>query len=290
MATRFVLCFALFVVLAPSSRAADGAPTVKDLVASAAEYVQRFEQEFSEVISLERYEQHVEQRRDAPPRAWLLISSDARTLTSEMLLTRLPDRRTWLTVRNVLTVDGEAVPDSEDRLERALAESGSAGVLRTLADEGARFNLGRIRRNVNDPTLALRFLARETQAGFAFSLAGREAIADVDTWKLAFVERRTPSLVRNARNEDLPATGSIWLSVADGAVVRTTVAMTDKRAHLQATGVVDYQRERKLDMWVPAQMVERYIQRAGKIEERIVCTASYSDFRRFETSGRLVPR
>jgi hypothetical protein len=287
MGRALLLPLGLVVFFTSSSQAAD-TPAVKDLIARAAEYVQTFEDEFSAVISLEQYDQHAEQRREAPPRAWLLISSEARTLRSEMLLTRLPDQRTWLTVRNVLAVDGQAVPDSEDRLERALSESRSAGVLRALADEGARFNLGRIRRNVNDPTLALRFLSRETHAGFAFSLAGREPIAGVDAWKLTFIERRTPTLVRNARNEDLPATGSIWLSVADGAVVRTTLGILDKRARLQATNSVDYQREQKLDLWVPVRMSESYIQSTGKIEERIVCTATYADFRRFETSGRLV--
>ena len=260
---------------------------VKDLLARAAEYVQRFEEEFSAVISLEQYQQRAEQHREAPPRAWLLIASEARTLRSEMLFARLPDRRRWLTIRNVLTVDGEAVPDSADRLERALSESASAGVLRTLADEGARFNLGRIRRNVNDPTFALRFLSRDAQAGFSFSLAGREPAGGVDAWKLAFTER-SPSLVRNARNEDLPAKGSIWLSVADGTVLRTDFTIVDKRARLQATSTVDYERERKLGTWVPVRMAESYTQRTGQIEERIVCTAMYSDFRRFETSGRLV--
>jgi hypothetical protein len=261
---------------------------LKDLLARAGAYVQQFEDGFSTVISLETYEQHAEQRRESPPRAWLTISDESRTLRSEMLFTRLSERRAWLTVRNVLAVDGQTVPDSADRLERALAESGSAGLLRALADEGARFNLGRIRRNVNDPTFALRFLSRSSQDGFEYALQGREAVNGVSAWKLAFRERSSPSLVRNARNEDLPASGGIWLSEVDAAVVRTTTIISDKRARLSATATVDYGRDVKLDMWVPVRMSETYIQRTGNIEERIVCTATYSDFRRFETSGRLV--
>ncbi len=205
-----------------------------------------------------------------------------------MLFTRLPGRPSWLTVRNVLTADGRAVPNSEERLERALADAGAAQVLRALADEGARFNIGRIRRNVNDPTFALRFLSRDLQERFAFSLAGRERINGVDAWKVGYAERRSPSLVRNARNEDLPTKGVIWISTDDGTVVRTSLDIIDKRAHLDATSVVDYRQDAKLRMWVPATMAETYVQTTGQIEERIVCTAAYSDFRRFETSGRLI--
>ena len=261
---------------------------MKDLLARAAEYVQQFQRQFGAVISLETYEQHDEQRREAMPRAWLSVSSEARTLRSEMLFTWLPTERSWLAVRNVLAVDGESVADSADRLDRALSETGSRRLLRLLADEGARFNLGRIRRNVNDPTLVLRFLDAASQSRFKFSLAGREQVKGVDSWMLTFRERETPALVRNARGDDLFASGSIWLAVADSAVVRTSLALNDKRARLEATTLVDYQRELKLAMWVPSQMVESYVQQVGKVEERITCTATYSDYRRFETSGRLL--
>jgi len=279
----YVVLFALLAAGQTTDRA-----TLKALLAHAADYVQRFEDQFSTIISLERYEQRAEQRRDAPPRAWLLISSETRTLESEMLFTRLPDARSWLPVRNVLAVDGVAVPNSAERLERVLSEPRSSGVLRALADAGARFNLRRIRRDVNDPTLALRFLSDSSQAGVEHALQGREDVNGVSAWKLAFRERRSPSLVQNAFNEDLPASGGVWLSAADGTVVRTTVVLYDKRARLEAATAVDYGRDAKLDMWVPVRMSETYIERTGNVEERIVCTATYSKFRRFETSGRLI--
>jgi hypothetical protein len=48
-------------------------------------------------------------------------------------------------------------------------------------------------------------------------------------------------------------------------------------------------RDAKLKMWVPARMRETYVDRAGtRNEERIECTATYSNFRRFETSARIV--
>jgi len=42
-------------------------------------------------------------------------------------------------------------------------------------------------------------------------------------------------------------------------------------------------------MWVPARMRETYVDGAGRRdEEKIECTAKYSNFRRFETSARIV--
>jgi hypothetical protein len=52
--------------------------------------------------------------------------------------------------------------------------------------------------------------------------------------------------------------------------------------------VVEYGPNARLDMWMPMRMSESYVERTGNVEERIVCTATYSDFRRFETSGRLI--
>jgi len=52
---------------------------------------------------------------------------------------------------------------------------------------------------------------------------------------------------------------------------------------------VTYQRDRKLDMWVPARMRETYLETAAStVVERVSCEATYSNFRRFETSGRIV--
>jgi hypothetical protein len=52
---------------------------------------------------------------------------------------------------------------------------------------------------------------------------------------------------------------------------------------------VDYRRDAKLDLWVPGRMHEIY-QRSfeSTILERIDCVATYSNFRRFETSGRMI--
>jgi hypothetical protein len=172
--------------LAIHSAAADQ-PSVDEILNRIAQYVHQFEQDFAIVISDENYEQKdvfsIENRGRS--------TSSVRRIRSEMLFAWVPERLSWLTVRNVLMVDGASVPDSKDRLDAALAlpEPARMGRFRKLRDEGARFNIGRIYRNFNDPTLVLQFLDAEYQSRFAFSVDGAERANGVDAWKIAFAER-----------------------------------------------------------------------------------------------------
>ena len=102
------------------------------------------------MIGLEAYEQAASDSTLGP---------EARRLESEVFFVGLDRRRAWLTVRNVLAVNGSPVRDSATRLDRALAgEPDQAWMrLRILADASARYNIGGISRNFNDPTLALMF-------------------------------------------------------------------------------------------------------------------------------------
>ena len=219
-----------------------------------------------------------------------------------MLFAWVPERHSWLTVRNVLVVDDRAVPESKGRLDAAFAlpEADRLGRLRRLRDEGARFNVGRIYRNFNDPTLVLQFLDAENQSRFAFADLGAENVNGIDARKMSFVERSTPTLLRT-NTSDLLSSGLVWVALSDGTVLRTKLTLKDAAANTTADLVVAYQRNPKLDMFVPIRMDETYVQqrianravlgvpsRLGVSTERIECVATYSNFRRFETWGRLV--
>jgi hypothetical protein len=54
---------------------------------------------------------------------------------------------------------------------------------------------------------------------------------------------------------------------------------------------VSHRRDAKLGGWLPARMEETYSQTrtGGAIREEIHCLATYSNYRRFETSARIVP-
>jgi hypothetical protein len=145
-----------------------------------------------------------------------------------MLFTWVPDLRSWLTVRQVLAVDGAPVSDSRERLQRTLHDTTGPDrvlALRRLRDEGARFNLGRIERNFNDPTLVLQFMDPAFQPRFTFSVAGADRINGVDAWKVRFAEELHPTLIRS-NGVDLTSSGLLWISRNDGVVVRTSLAVT----------------------------------------------------------------
>src|SRR6185295_17990348 len=120
-------------------------PPLADLLTRAGTHVRRFEQDFELVISDEDYRQRAGGR--------MYATSRQRRTRSEMLFMWLPGESTWLAVRNVLAVDGRPVPDSQNRLTDRLGDPSAGRVtrLRRLMDESARFNLGRIYRNINYP-------------------------------------------------------------------------------------------------------------------------------------------
>ena len=256
-------------------------PPLADLLTRAGAHVRRFEQDFELVISDEDYRQRAGGRIYLNPRE--------RRTRSEMLFMWLPDESTWLVVRNVLTVDGRPVPDSQNRLADRLGDTsaGRATRLRRLLDEGARFNLGRIFRNINYPTLALVYLDPAMQRRFVFALADRERISGIDVSKIQYEERERPTIIQE-EGADRVSKGAVWIA-DDGVVVRTRLELTIPLRETIVSVDVDYRRDGRLDMWVPARMHETYLQsRAGMINENIDCVAVYTNFRRFETSGRLI--
>jgi hypothetical protein len=193
-------------------------------------------------------------------------------------------------VRNVLTLDGRPVPDSQNRLSDALGDTsvGRRTRLRRLLNESARFNLGGIHRNLNFPTLALLFLDPALQSRFAFTSAGRERINGVETQKIGFDERSRPTVIQD-NGADLVSRGAMWLADADGTVVRTRLELRIPLSETVASVDVDYRPDTKLGRWVPARMRETYLQSRASIRvESIDCVATYSNFRRFETFGRII--
>jgi hypothetical protein len=255
-------------------------PLLAELLNRTGEQVRRFEQDFTLVISEENYRQHANGQ---------VIGLRQRRTRAEMLFLWLPEERVWLTVRNVLIADGHPVAGSEGRFDSALHATGADRLarLRQVINDNARFNVGRTYRNFNYPTLVLSFLDPAIQPRFKFSLAGRERIRGVDAWKINYEERGSPTVIQGD-GADLTSRGAVWVVAQSGAVVRTQLAITMSPA-AWATVEVDYQQNSKLAMWVPAAMHETYMDMLGTVvHERVGGEATYSAFRRFETSGRVV--
>jgi hypothetical protein len=83
----------------------------------------------------------------------------------------------------------------------------------------------------------------------------------------------------------VPAQGTLWIEPSTGRVLQTTLEIIDSSVGLRGRVSVTYTSDARLGTMVPAEMRESYVTTAG---EQIDCTATYSDFRRFETAGRLI--
>jgi len=282
--------FASAAVAAALFVAAPGKERVEDVVQRGAQWVQRFERDFITVIADETYDQSV--TRSVTP-------SQHRQIRSEILFVRGAADDTWLTVRNVLSYADEGkppveVPDSHDRLQRTLAAADGDGrrAVRQLADEGARFNIGRIARNFNSPTLALQWLDEGHRARFRFRLEGQEPVGADAALRLSYNERQHPTLIQ-ANYRDTELSGRIWTRASDGAVLRTSMELVAE-ANRGLTGVkslvtVDYIQDPKLGTMVPSRMVEELRWRGNRVNDEVIRgTAVYSNYRVFETSARVI--
>jgi len=270
--------------------------SLPELLLRAAAHVNQAEESFSTVISDERYEQRLDIRTSRGR------ADRSRKLESEMSFIWMADYRLWLSIRMVLRVDGDRVDDSRARLAAALADTTRARVpqLQRLRDEGARFDIGSVERNFSDPMLGLQIASRVFQPRFAFELAGADRVRGLPTVRVTFVERMHPTLVQRGSDlEDLPARGELWIGPADGVVHQARVIVDDAELGTQASLTATFAHNAKLDRWLPARLEETYVRQGvggnffnrtpGPFVERVTCVATYGNYRRFETSARVLP-
>jgi len=262
------------------------------LLASAGRYVQSFERDFAIVISEETYRQRIDVDQGS-----LSSKTISRELQSELLFMWVPDDRQWTAIRNVLAVDKKRISDGglESVLKQPLAERDSR--LHLLAEHNAQFNIGSIYRNFNTPTLVLQFLDPDYRPRFAFTVEQRdETINGASARKITFKEMQRPTVIVE-RGEDRPSSGAIWVRPDDGTVIRTSLNVIGSLKS-DATIVVDYRRDAKMNMWVPSRMEEHYhavatdnpggrMNRATRFN-KISGVATYTNVKRFETSGRVI--
>ncbi len=258
-----------------------------DVLRRAASYVARFERTFAAVIWRERYQQENRTRRRFNASGATFSSVAARRLLdSELLFVWLPREASWIAVRDVIAIDGKPRPATDRRLATLLSSRAvSVDQLKELAAENGRFNIGQIVRTFNEPTLALLFLDEHYRHRFTFARSREQASIDGrNTTAYDFVERASPTVIRDGER-DVPVRGMIWIEAATGSVLRTLVELSDGSARLSGRMTVRYGSHARFDVLVPLEMRETYTSGSG---EEITAVATYSEFRRFETAGRLI--
>jgi hypothetical protein len=259
-------------------------PSLVDLLRSAGEYVLAYEHAFAIVVAEEVYVQRLRASPSGPVQ-------DTRRLSSDVAFVRAPGTALpWWLLRDVYEADGRPVRDREARLEKLLIGGPPGGLerARRIADEGARFNLGRGFRNFNVPTLVLAFLHPAVQPRFSFERKGTATIEKRTFVELAFRELRAPTVVRGPDSHpDVPAAGRVWVHAGDGTVGRTELVLelSAEAAMTRALVATEYRPYRPLALWVPVEMRDRLHTeilgsrgRSGSVEV-IEGLAAYSAFR-----------
>src|SRR5688500_4265655 len=233
------------------------APDLKTLLQRSAAYARDFELAFTRIIGRETYQQTLRRR----------TARTTRLLDSEVFFLGIDEEGAWVTVRDVQRVDGRPVRGSRVPRDRAAAghRRDARRLLRELADEGARYNLGDLRRNFSAPALALSFVDPDRQPRFKFELGPPDVIDGVILRRLNFRETRRPTLIQNARDSrDVPVSGAIF--VTDEGSIHRTEMHVDAPPDTTATIRVSYRADARLGMLVPDTLDEEYRTRKGNDE------------------------
>jgi len=284
-ASGFVRACRLAAILAllggPSlSAGEEQAIRLAQVVDAATKYVMDYEAALSSIVAEERYEQRVTLTSVSAVGMGLVPRQETKVkhILSDYLLVKVDDVQGWVPFRDVYEVDGTLVRERDDRLMKLFVDSPDTALeqARRVIAESARYNLGRLARDVNVPTLALTFLAADRRSRFEFSLGGGQTISGVKVVRLGFLEKARPTLLSGGPDGDVVASGAMWVDPASGRVVRTELSL--KSPMVKAQIAVDYQDEPKAGLWVPVRMKERY----ESARETIEGTADYGNFRRFQ--------
>ena len=287
-----ILAFSLLLATAAPARADQNQapappvePTIDIVLARAAAYVTKYEEEFAGVVAEERYEQASRQggrfdqfgsiRHDTEKR---------RVFRSDLLLVRPEGAETWIQFRDVFEVDGKMVRDRNDRLAKLFLEPNAATAkqIERIKNESARYNVGPIVRNFNVPVMVLRILKKENQFRFLYNHSEADDAQRSDgAWAVDYREIGSPTMIidkTKGAEQNLPMEGRIWIDPDTGRVLGSI--MRAQSQIMRGAIEVTYDLEPTLGFLVPRKMHEEY--RMYTDGSGVIADATYSNFRRFQ--------
>lgn len=249
---------------------------LRDVVARLDGYLQRYEEQLANVVAEEAYRQWVE---DGPATR---RSTTSRMLRSDFALTLTSEPRRWVGYRDTFEVDGAAVRDRDERLQRLLS-SGAVGQAARIAQQNARFNLGEslLERNINIPTFALEMMNPRLRDRFRVRQTGADAVDGRQRWFIEFRERQRPTIVRTPERRDQPSRVVALVDIQTGEVLQTVLTWE----RVNGSIAVYYGHVPDIPVPVPIRMAEQFVTQSGA---RVGGEATYTNFRQFQTSARIV--
>lgn len=264
------------------------------LLARGTSYVDRYATRAVSTVAEERYVQAILDNpafdrtetlawSDDNPRRRGAGVSARRQIAADLLMIKT-DNGLFTNYRDVAAVDGKPVKDRGQRALSLFTVGGGAPAHATLAQvaqEGARYNLGTLRRTLNVPTLPLFVLHPRHVGRFSFEPAGTETVDGVSTTIVRFREKRGPTFVRTTRGDDVFVNGRIWLA-DDGRVIKTALVVDERDTGVKVRIDVVYRDAPNLGLLMPVEMRESYTNLPGDRLRSIEGRATYSNFRAFK--------
>jgi len=252
--------------------------STKGLTKAAAAYVAEYQKQMLFVLADEEYIQRTFDQAGNVMRE--------RLMNGDLWLTFVggDERQEWMAVHDVSMVDGEAVPDRKDI--RSLIQLGQfESVARDLLARNARFNIGGIERNFNEPTLPLLVLEPRRLSGFSFDRKSLTTEGGKVTAVLAFEERDPATLIHDVRGRPVKTKGEFEMDATTGEIRRTELDFKIDAV----TGVLStvYKKDDKIDLWVPVTFTERYDRKTASNFDRIECEAKYTNYRKFGATAKI---
>lgn len=252
-------------------------PSQQTVMARAGAFVARYTHELPRLVATETMLQQLTPTLGEP------ITGVRRRSVAEFGWVTLSSVPEAIGFRDVIEVDGEPVGSDQTRLVELLHGPGGGtwSQARAILDEGARHNLAPGSRNFNQPTVVVYFLQVDRQPRFRWK---RRSAASAPVWELEFHERSRPTIIRAGDGRSVYSHGRVWIEAATGNVIRTGLELEFDRTTYVIT--TQFEHVAALDLVLPARLDERYETREGEV---VTGTATYSNYRRFQTGARLLP-
>jgi hypothetical protein len=237
------------------------------LVAMAGRYVLDYEQRFTGIVG----EEHETQRLIKPNGA----TSKQRTLVADIVVVKIGDRT--LTFRDVIAVDGKAVGNREQRLQKLFLGGSRDPVsqARAIVNESRRHDLSFPR--LSSPLLVPLAIVKEgSRDRFRFASAeDGVTLEEIGSPTLYRYQEKGSRIMR-----DVPLRGRLTIDAPSGAIRFAT--LTESSAVFEGSVEIRYTSEPVLGLLVPVRLVETYRRPARPKDDHLEVSSDYSNFRRFE--------
>jgi hypothetical protein len=290
--TLTALVLALPVVFAVP--ALNGAPQadadVEAVLNAARDYLTKYRDDLTAVVATERTTQRINRQVPAEPK-----SPRARSTTGEVYFRYVSGEDSWMAIREVQTLDGAAL-ENRPNLALALQNQDAATVNKTFKAFNSQFNIGRLVRNFNEPTLALGVLDASRRDHFTFSKKGTKTESGRRLVTVGFKQKaNTVPFAYDLLMRPAGVEGEVTVDSTTGAVRKTTIHLT--LSNVRATLETTFEHNAKLDLLVPVRFTELYSDGVeitgiatagmGRQYELIFCESKYSDYKRFSATARI---